>query len=1114
MLTPSKITAWLDCSHYLTLKRGDAERDHPGTFAQLLQDKGLQHEAECLAGLEAEGRSVFRVPEKVRGESFDAWVERVGNPLAEGHDVIYQMPFIHDGVRGTADFLLRVENPESGYSDYEPLDSKLARREAKPGHVLQLCFYAEAIEAKAGLPPKKMHLWLGSGAQEELVVDHYGAYWRRLKKRLLPLLEDQSASGATRPEPCTHCQFCEFQSTCEKQWRDEDSLIFLAGLRAPERSTLEAASIETIVKLSASEEKVDGVDPERFGRLREQAKLQVQGGDPPPFRLIEPDDDSPWGHGYDELPEPSEGDIFFDLEGHPYWTVQDGLFFLFGYWLKEGGEWVYDARWAHDLVEEADRVADAIELFEQRRAQYPDMHVYHYNHTERSSLERLTSGTELELRFAHLKRSGIFIDLLPVAQNAFQVGVESYGLKHLEKLASFVRNDEIHGGSGAVVAYEAYLEDHDQGHLDEIAVYNRDDVCATKALRDWLVDQRPEDREWREAVIPEDDEEALDEELIERLLGYPPGTREHLLGDLLGYWAREKAAVFPPAFEKLARPVDELLDERDCITGLRCVKSDEEQMANGNTRFTAEFTWPHQFVGSELDEENSFVIGVPGGAACFGTRKSIDRARRTLSLTWSVKPDEEPFFPVSAVAYDWVDPQKKPGAVAELAQRLLDPAPGIDPNPTSLALLDEAAAPSFIPGFSLPGGEFSDDPDDIVEMVQRLDQSAVAIQGPPGTGKTFRGALLIHALITAGKRVGISALSHAAIDNLLTATHQVFSDAGQLSQLSALRKMNPPDASRRLGGVKYSNSNSEASKLDPAGTNGFKYNLIAGTTWLFGTEAMRENPVDFLVIDEAGQLALADAVAASTSAKNVVLLGDPLQLPQVSKAAHPNHSGRSVLEHVLGDDVTIPPDRGVFLEETWRMHPDICGFISEQIYDGRLSSEERCSNQMVVGVGTGLRWIEADHVDRTNEALEEAQLVAAKITELLGIPWINRDGVKAPLAAADFMVVAPFNNQRRAIEGLLKQDPKTADIEVGTVDKFQGRQAAVVLYSLTSSSGDDAPRGLGFLLSRNRFNVAVSRARCLTFLFCTEELLNSKARNVEEMRLIGTLNAFVEAAAS
>jgi uncharacterized protein len=335
---------------------------------------------------------------------------------------------------------------------------------------------------------------------------------------------------------------------------------------------------------------------------------------------------------------------------------------------------------------------------------------------------------------------------------------------------------------------------------------------------------------------------------------------------------------------------------------------------------------------------------------------------------------------------------------------------------------------------------------------------------------------------------------------LLHATYDVFVEHNNLDALHAIRQSAKP-AGGGLPGVRY---NPKKEELE---SNTF--NLVAGTTWLWSRAGLRAFPVDVLIVDEAGQLALADTIAAANAARNLILLGDPLQLAQVSQAEHPDGSGASVLEHVLGEHATIPNTQGVFISETRRMHPDVCAFISNQIYEGRLTSHPTCARQSTL-FGTGLRWLRAQHAGCSTESYEESAIVSAQILLMLGTEWTNQEGEAAPLLASDFMVVAPYNDQVRLLRREFDRTPGLADVQVGTVDKFQGREAPVVFFTMTTSSGEDMPRGPEFLFSRNRLNVAVSRARCLAYLVCTEELLNSRARTIEEMRLIGTLSSFVE----
>ncbi len=1110
LLTPSKITAWLECAHFLSLRNQvDAgsmfvPAASRGSLADLLLEKGSAHERDCLEDLENQGRSVYQVPGRRPDESFDEWVQRVGNPMDAGHDVIFQMPFVNEGIRGIADFLVRVEDPLEGFSRYEPIDAKLTRSEGKPGHVLQLCFYADAIHALSGTAPRRMHLWLGTGAQESLVVEQFRPYWRRLRRQLSALLE-REVDFDTRPVPCDHCDYCEFKDRCEHEWRSADSLVYVANIRADEQDALERAGVRTVVELSSRREPVVALHEENLSRLVRQANLQVisraRHDEPPAFELVAPGEDPVFGHGFQFLPAPDDGDVFFDFEGHPFWTPERDLFFLSGLYLRGAdGEWTYDQRWAHDLEQQNAMVRELVEFFAERRRQYPLMHVYHYNHTERSALERLTRGTESEVLLTSLVDSGLFVDLFVVAKNAVVVGTESYGLKHLERLAGFVRRGGIEQGAGAVVEYEQYMKSGDETILAEIAAYNCDDVRATLALRDWLVSQRPSDLAWREAVLETEIVEYDTDELVARLEHFDEGSPERLLGDLLNYWRRERSANVTPKIAEASADFATLYAKPDFIANLHFERF-EQGSSRGVAVTDALFTWPDQTVDPSFVSRSSVIFIGIGGEHGFGYVSQVDLDQRTLRLRWREREQEAGVMPVVLTLDDYVGPREKPGVLVHLAEQVLNPDPTDPPSRVSMALLARER-PRFHDGLGPEGGVFRDDLDDMLTWVGGLDESYVAIQGPPGTGKTFSGSHIIHALIRSGKRVGITAMSHAAIDNLLSATLDVFDQEGDRDLVRVLRRGDKP-RSGALEGVKYESSSAKAENDE--------YNLVAGTTWLWSRAGMRPFPVDFLVIDEAGQLALADALASANAARNLVLLGDPLQLAQVAQAEHPGGSGSSVLEHVLGNHATLPERDGVFIGVTRRMHPDVCEFISRQIYEGRLTSHESCARQRTV-FGTGLRWLEVHHLNRSTESFEEVQVVAEQISSMIGTTWINQHGVESPLSAEDFMVVAPYNDQVALLQASFQRDARLAHVQVGTVDKFQGREAPIVFFTMTTSSAADMPRGPEFLFSRNRLNVAVSRARCLAYLVCTEELLNSRAKTIDEMRLIGTLSAFVEGA--
>jgi uncharacterized protein len=266
-------------------------------------------------------------------------------------------------------------------------------------------------------------------------------------------------------------------------------------------------------------------------------------------------------------------------------------------------------------------------------------------------------------------------------------------------------------------------------------------------------------------------------------------------------------------------------------------------------------------------------------------------------------------------------------------------------------------------------------------------------------------------------------------------------------------------------------------------------------------------------IDEAGQVSIADALIISRAARNVVLLGDPLQLAQVAKGSHPTGCELSILEHLLGAEKTLPEDRGIFLDVSYRMHPEIRAFISNGVYEGRLTSGPLTVNNRIASrglSGSGLAFVPVIHAGNSRWASAEVEAIYDAILTLLdGGTCTLGDQAARPLRQSDILVVSPYNMQRTKIAERLT-DAGLADVRVGTVNKFQGLEAPVVFYSMATSSGDDLPRDVAFLFETNRMNVAISRAQCLSVLVASPALLRTPCNTPAEMALVNLLCAFVE----
>jgi uncharacterized protein len=364
---------------------------------------------------------------------------------------------------------------------------------------------------------------------------------------------------------------------------------------------------------------------------------------------------------------------------------------------------------------------------------------------------------------------------------------------------------------------------------------------------------------------------------------------------------------------------------------------------------------------------------------------------------------------------------------------------------------------------------------------------------------------MILALAREGKRVGVTAVSHKVIENLLREVLKAASEAG--APLQAIHK----DKAGRKGeapveGIEKVDDNAGAA----AGLRAGK--IAGGTTWFWSRDDMIES-VDYLFVDEAGQMSLAHALAAGRSARNIILLGDPQQLEQPQKGAHPEGAEVAALVHVLEGRKTIPDESGLFLDETWRLHPAICRFTSEVFYEGRLRSRPGLERQVLSGstpfAGSGLFFVPVEHAGNQNKSREEVEAAARVAGSLLapGSTWTDSGGACRRLRETDIMVVAPYNAQ---VAALIDRLPR--GVRVGTVDRFQGQEAPAVIYSMTSSSAEDAPRGMGFLYNPNRLNVATSRARCVSVLVASRRLLEPRCSTPEQMRWANALCRYRELA--
>ncbi|MBD0330660.1 MAG: TM0106 family RecB-like putative nuclease [Thermoleophilia bacterium] len=1057
VFSPSDLNAFLACPHLTTLQLAVA-RGEIGTpyrvnrHADLIRRKGDEHEAAYLASL-GDGVVAIGKPWEI---GWEVAADLTAEAMRGGAPVVYQAAFVDGPWRGLADF---VERRPDG--TYEALDTKLARH-AKPEHVLQLCFYTEGIARIQGRVPAAMHVVNGLGERETFRPDDYLAYARRLRRRFLAVVGDGPA--ATYPYPVAHCGLCEFLARCQAQWEHDDHLTLVAGVSRLQHDRLVAAGIRTVEGLGAAPPgtRVSKIRPETFAKLRHQAELQLHRRHTGEHRVdllpLEPD------RGFALLPEPSAGDVWLDLEGHPWFEPARGLEFLLG-WIErdEAGEPRYRCLWARDRAGEREALERLVDHLTERRRRYPGMHVYHYAAYERSALTRLAGehGTR-EGEVDDLLRGEVLVDLYRVTRQALRASVPSYSIKEIEALYGFERRADVSGGTEAVDLFERWLAVGDDALLEAIRRYNEEDCVSTLELHRWLLAQRPADLPWRPPPPPREEPSAEAQEwMAERervraalLAGAVEGEPDWLLAHLLEYHRREARPQWWAYFHNKGLDDEELIESGETIGGLELAG----EPAREKQSLVYTFTFPaqeHKIGSVGVDPENEREYD----------NLLVSDEQGTVTLRRGLVLEDVP------LPRALIPPEPLPTGVQRGA--LLRFAKNRERYPAIVDILERR------PPRARLGGTLE-------EAVLSLDRSYLFVQGPPGSGKTWRGARLAIALMQAGRRVGVTALSHKAIHKFLEDVEEAADEQGY--RFRGLKKSGGSDGSRYEGRGLVESTDSRETMLED------DVQLLAGTSFLFAREEL-DGHVDVLFVDEGGQYALADTLAVGTAAKSLVLLGDPNQLPQVSQAAHPPGANASVLQHLLGDDETVREGMGVFLGETWRLRPEVCDFVSEAFYEGRLSPAEPARRRSLA-LGNGLRFVPVEHSGHRSAAPEEAEAVAAEIERLVGSPFVDADGVERPLRNEDVKVVAPFNAHVRCLREKLP-----AAVQVGTVDKFQGQQCVVAFFSMASSSGEDVPRGLEFLFSRNRLNVAVSRAQCLAYVVASPRLLDVRGRTVEQMRL-------------
>jgi uncharacterized protein len=1099
-LSPSLLNHFLGCPHQVALSlAGVRAEDAPDATLQLIRDKGFAYEAAVLARLEGLHGPAERIPTASEAGFADR-VRLTREAIESGAALIYQGALVREAWLGYPDFLVRTGSAQA--ARYVPEDAKLAR-EAKGGHVLQLGVYAELLEALFGMPVAGGTLHVAAGDPQTFDLRRTRHILRRLMGALERFVADEAR--VTTPVPCAACAQCDYKSRCEKEWRDADSPFFVAGVSGAQVTKLAAASVHTLSALATLPpgREIPGMGAETVAKLAAQARLQLEARRTGlhTFELLPP---AP-GRGFPLLPAPDPGDLFFDMEGDP--LAGQGLEYLFGvYGRLGGGAWEYWPIWAHDPVQEKAAFQTAMRLFVDQAARHSAAHIYHYAAYETTALKRLAMRhATMEAELDQLLRERRFVDLYRVVVQSLRASTESYSLKDLEALYWRERAAEVKTASDSIVEYERWCVNRDDAILASIADYNKDDCISTAHLRSWLEGLRPPGvtPEPAEDPTPRQQEWSAERALLEtqrqavaarvRNCGHGNARVRELVAELLWFHQRSQKPGWWAVYERQTWSEEELADDAECLGGLRL--DPDTPTVEVKRSLDAAYVFPPQDTKLKVGDRPLAVETLRSAGAIVALSAEDGRAVLRRGVTAPPLPER---FSLGSAPIDLGD---LPDAVMAFADRFASGLADAD-----RALIDILMRrPPRLKGRAA-GAPVRDRGEPLTEAVIRavmdLDRSYLFIQGPPGTGKTYTAARAIVALLRAGKRVGVTSNAHKAINKLL---HEVDKCAvAQGFQFNGVKKAADNDSESEFNGVNIASVfKSEDVMLE--------HQLAGGTVYHFSRDDQC-GAFDVLFVDEAGQVSLGNLVAMAGAAANIVLVGDQMQLPQPVQGVHPGDTGLSCLEYLLEENATVPDDRGILLNETYRLHPALCAFVSEAIYDGRLAAHPSTAQRhLVLHPGApaalrpaGLSFMPVEHDGCTQSSPAEADAIAMLVAGLQR-QTIVRDGAERPLTLEDFLVVAPYNLQVNLLRRRLP-----AGAQVGTVDKFQGQEAAVVIVSMTTSRGVDAPRGTAFLFNPNRFNVAVSRAQCLTIVVHGTRLLDGAWTQIDDLR---RLNVFARAEA-
>ena len=1134
---------------------------------QLIED-GKRHEKNLIKSFEDKNNEVVNIgnfPEKER-------IKETENAMINRASYIYQASLINNEIKGSADVLKRIDEPSNlGDWSYIPIECKLSST-SKTTFIIQSCAYCDLLEDYQGKKVSQFELYLGGENFQRFETKKYWNWYSILKKRYKEFIENFNEDMEIKFIPGNHGKWTDYVTGKLKKDRD---LIIVAGMTQSQRIKLIKKNIKTIDDFAAlkSNNKIFESKNNTLKNLYNQAKVQVrqQSSDGKPN--IEP---ILWKNSYAKegkikniIPLRNDGDVWFDMEGFNDSVKGIKLEYLFGACYQKNGKIKFKRWWAHDHIQEAEAFEKWVNWIEERRIEFPKLHIYHYANYEKDAMRKLQQKYPNSFAVKIIDdwlREGLMVDLLPIVKNAIVLGEESYSIKKVEKLYKEERKTAITNAADSVVAYQRFLESGEKKEVSEspllqnIELYNKDDCESTEELhtfllnltkkyeninlfseenfeKDLTIESKNKEPNLYEAInkisdeffslIPKElqflDEEKYFKDSNKLLMNKGPfdlsWKSQIVLSQLLRFHSNEAKALWWRYFDRKKADIFELEKDPECIheaifQDKKRDKDEDLDLYNFKFEPFSNSKLQSDFLDGGLEMEiqqtglslNVQKLEEDSGIISFKFQKK--KCENWKKDNPQIKDFEIKNFP--GLIKNCSLFKKESDLSRTLINRLLPQAEAWKEKKQSLPmtlknLLEREGKDELVElnkNLKVTDLGFAKH---ITEYMNKQNSAILAIQGPPGTGKSTLIAEVIVGLGLKSKRIAICANSHPAIDNLLIKIKEI---SDKKSADIFIVKSDNNRSSLRAGKLSKKSINTIQSKKITK-----EMLVVGGTTWAHSIDESIDQ-YDVLVIEEAGQMSLANTAVISRCAKSIILVGDQQQLSQPTKANHKFGGGLSVLEYWMNNKKVVPNNLGIFLSKSWRMEPSIASIVSDIFYESKLKSyNKNCDNKIIwkekikssSGVyfpDQGFHFENICHIGNNQTSKEEALKIKEIVDKLYGssYEYFSKDKLKSgKITKQEILVIAPYNAQVNLLRNYLNDKAR-----VSTVDKFQGQEAPVSIFSLTASSGDDAPRGLEFLLQPNRLNVAISRAKCLSIIVGSNQLSSTLVKNIKDAELLNT----------